>query len=154
MAGLSEMPKGAQIVIMVVVAAIVGGLGFMFLVKPKMDENAVAQKKLEALQKENKDLEKYQTQLDDLNRQIASLQQQLAIQQKIVPDAKEADKFMHVMQDTAQSTGVEIRRYTAQPVNNKEFYAEVPFELDIDGSFYQMLSFFDKVSKLERIINV
>jgi len=49
---------------------------------------------------------------------------------------------------------VELRRYTADPVNSKEFYTEVPFEIEIDGPYYSMLGFFDKVSKLERIVNV
>ena len=35
----------------------------------------------------------------------------------------------------------------------KEFYTEVPFEIELD-SVYSMLGFFDRVGKLERIVNV
>src|SRR3954469_9229818 len=154
MAGFSEMPKSAQIGIIVVVCAILFGCGWVFMVKPAKDANDQAQIALTQLQDENKKLREYQPKLDELNRQMASLQQQLAIQQKIVPDQKEADKFMHLMQDTAQSAGVEIRRYTASGLNTKEFYTEVPFEMDIDGQFYSVLNFFERVNKLERIINI
>jgi len=30
----------------------------------------------------------------------------------------------------------------------------VPFDLELDGPYYSMLNFFDRVSKLERIVNV
>lgn len=148
------MSKGAQLGIIVAVCAVIVVTGYFLLIKGKMDENDASQAALTQLQDENKKLREYQPKLDELNRQMASLQQQLAIQQKIVPDQKEADKFMHLMQDTAQSAGVEVRRYTASGLNTKEFYTEVPFEMDIDGQFYSVLNFFERVNKLERIINI
>jgi Tfp pilus assembly protein PilO len=30
----------------------------------------------------------------------------------------------------------------------------VPFEMELDGPYYSMLNFFDRVGKLERIVNV
>jgi len=154
MAGFSEMSKGAQFGIIAVVCILIIVAGYFGMIKSKMDQNDAAQASLTQLQDENKKLREYQPKLDELNRQMASLQQQLAIQQKIVPDQKEADKFMHLMQDTAQSAGVEIRRYTANGLNTKEFYTEVPFEMDVDGQYYSVLNFFERVNKLERIINI
>ncbi|MBV8205187.1 MAG: type 4a pilus biogenesis protein PilO, partial [Acidobacteria bacterium] len=87
-------------------------------------------------------------------RQIAMLQEQLEIQKRIVPDEKEADQFMRLMQDTAALAGIEVRRYTAKPAAAKEFFTEAPFEVELDGSYYNMLAFFERVGKLERIINV
>src|SRR3954467_3066117 len=154
MAGFNEMSKGAQFGIIAVVCLLIVLAGYFGLIKSKIDENDIAQTALTQLQDENKKLREYQPKLDELNRQMASLQQQLAIQQKIVPDQKEADKFMHLMQDTAQSAGVGIRRYTANGLNTKEFYTEVPFEMDVDGQYYSVLNFFERVNKLERIINI
>jgi Tfp pilus assembly protein PilO len=71
-----------------------------------------------------------------------------------VPDEKEVDRFMHLIQDLAAASGIEIRRYTAQPVATREFYSEAPFEIDLDGPYYGVLSFFDRVAKLERIVNI
>ena len=44
--------------------------------------------------------------------------------------------------------------YTSKPTASKEFYTEVPFEIELDGPYYSVISFFDQVSKLERIVNV
>ena len=36
----------------------------------------------------------------------------------------------------------------------KEYYTEVPFDIELDGPYYSMLNFFDRVGKLERIVNI
>jgi type IV pilus assembly protein PilO len=49
---------------------------------------------------------------------------------------------------------VELRRFTAKEVKSQQYYTEVPFEIELDGPYYSALNFFDRVSKLERIVNV
>ena len=36
----------------------------------------------------------------------------------------------------------------------REFYADVPVEIDVTGSFHQVATFFDEVGRLERIVNL
>jgi len=40
------------------------------------------------------------------------------------------------------------------PVSSREFYTEVPFELELDGRLLLGADFFDRVGKLERIVNM
>ena len=61
---------------------------------------------------------------------------------------------MRMVSGEARKSGVEIRRYTAKPYAAKEFYTEVPFEVEFDGPYYSMLGFFDRLGKVERIVNV
>jgi len=89
-----------------------------------------------------------------MERQLANLKQQLEIEQRIVPDDKNVDAFMRMMDGEAQKAGIEIRRYTAQPVRTKDFYSEMPFELELDGPYYSVLNFYDRVAHMERIINI
>ncbi|HZQ24107.1 MAG TPA: type 4a pilus biogenesis protein PilO [Terriglobales bacterium] len=139
----------------VVFAALLISVGLHYTVfKAQHDANVVAQKNLDDKLRENRDLESYRPKLADMDRQVANLKQQLEIEQKIVPDEKEVDNFMRMMDAEAQHAGVEIRRYTSQPTRPKDFYTEVPFEMELDGPYYSMLNFFDRVGKLERIVNV
>ena len=116
--------------------------------------NQTAQKQLDDKLRENAELEKYRTKLDDIERQLASLKQQLEIERHIVPDEKEIENFMKMLDAEAMKAGIELRRYTAKPVASRDFYSEVPFELELDGPYYSALNFFDRVGKLERIVNV
>lgn len=154
MAGLREMPVGAQLAIALVIAALVGGGLIYGVVKPMDDTNIQNQALLDQKKRDNENLRQYERDLPGLERQIASLQQQLDIQKTIVPDEKETPAFMTLMQDTASSSGIEIRRYTPKTPLNREFYTEVPYDMDIDGPYYAVVNFFEKVAKLQRIINV
>jgi type IV pilus assembly protein PilO len=148
------MPVVVQILLAMFIAAIVGVGAWYVVVKPVDDENGQKQVMLDQKKADNETLRRYERDLPGLEREIASLQQQLEIQRTIVPDEKEAPGFMHLMQDTAASAGIEIRRYTAMPVMTREFYTEVPYQIDIDGSYYAVVNFFERVAKLQRIINI
>ncbi len=154
MAKFNELPHKTQIAIIVGVAVALS-VGFYSLqLRRIQDANRVADAALKAKQRENALLRPYRDKEKELEQKIAALQQQLEILKKIVPDEKEADQFMHLMQATAGSAGVEIRRYTSKPASTREFYTEVPFEMDIDGPYYSVLNFFERTAKLERIINI
>jgi type IV pilus assembly protein PilO len=134
-------------------ALITGGL-FYTVYKSQRDQNDAARVKLQSKLRENAELEAYKPKLADMDRQLASLKQQLEIERRIVPDEKEIDNFMRMVSGEARKSGVEIRRYTAKPYAAKEFYTEVPFEVEFDGPYYSMLGFFDRLGKVERIVNV
>jgi len=122
--------------------------------KSQNDKNVAAQKAVEIKVRENNELESYRPKLKDMELQLANLKQQLEIERRIVPDEKQVDAFIQTMDGEAVKAGVELRRFAAKPVSAKEYYTEVPFDMELDGPYYSMLNFFDRVGKLERIVNV
>jgi len=149
-----ELTGGKLLGVLVLAGSLGSGALFYTVFKSERDENASAQTKLQAKVRENAELEAYRPKLADIERQLTSLKQQLEIERRIVPDEKEVDNFMRMVSAEARKAGVEIRRYTARPVAARDFYTEVPFELELDAPYYSMLGFFDRVSKLERIVNI
>jgi type IV pilus assembly protein PilO len=154
MANFGEMSGIKQWAVVVGGAALVTAGLYFTVFKTQRDQNTAAQAALDTKRKENAELEAYRPKLAEMERQLASLKQQLEIERRIVPDEKEVDGFMRMLDAEASKAGIEIRRYTAQPVAQKDFYTEVPFEMELDGPYYSMLGFFDRVGKLERIVNV
>ena len=75
-------------------------------------------------------------------------------QRKIVPEEKEIPAFITLVENESVAAGVEIRRYTPKDTVTKEYYVEVPIEIDVDGPFYAVLNFYERLQKLERIVNV
>src|ERR1700733_6636665 len=154
MGSFSELSGLKQIAALVLGAALItAGLHFT-LFKSQREANALAQTSLEKTLAENSELETYAPKLKDMDRQLANLKQQLEIERKIVPDEKEVDGFIKMLDAEAMKSGVWIRRFTSLPVSTREFYTEVPFELELDGPYYSVLNFFDRVGKLERIVNM
>jgi Tfp pilus assembly protein PilO len=154
MGNFSEMSGLKQLAALVLGAALVTGGLYYTLFKSQRDANTQAQTALETKLRENAELESYAPKLKDIDRQLANLKQQLEIERRIVPDDKEVDGFIKMLDAEALKAGIEIRRYTAKPVSSREFYTEMPFEVELDGPYYSVLNFFDRVGKLERIVNM
>jgi type IV pilus assembly protein PilO len=154
MTNFSEMSGLKQWGVVVAGAALLTGALYFTMFKSQREANEAAQQALENKMRENAELEAYRPKLAEIERQLASLKQQLEIERRIVPDEKEVDGFIRMLDAEAMKAGIELRRYTAKPPVGKEFYTEVPFEMELDGPYYSMLNFFDRVGKLERIVNV
>src|SRR6202040_3518194 len=154
MANFDEMSGVKQWAALAGVALVITAALYFTLFKSQREANLAAQASLDAKLRENAELESYRPKLAEIERQLASLKQQLDIERKIVPDEKEVPGFMKMMNAEAAKAGIELRRYTSKPTAAKDFYTEVPFEMELDGPYYSMVNFFDRVGKLERIVNV
>jgi type IV pilus assembly protein PilO len=150
----SEMSGIKQWGMVLLGGAIVTAALYFTMFKSQSESNAAAQHALEDKVRENNELESYRPKLKQMEQQLAELKQQLEIEQRIVPDEKQVDGFITMLDAEAQKAGVEIRRYAAKDVKSQQYYTEVPFEVEVDGPYYSALNFFDRVSKLERIVNI
>ncbi len=151
---LDRQAMPVKMAMMLVLAAVIGGAGYYFMVMPIMDKNKADAATLATKQKENDELRAFESKSADLDRQIAALKQQLEIQKNIVPDEKDADKFILLLQSTASDSGIALRSLQAKNTVNREYYTEVPFTIEIDGSYFQVLNYFQKLSAQTRIVNV
>jgi type IV pilus assembly protein PilO len=150
----SELSGLKQWAVVIFGGALVTVALYFTVFKNQSDKNAAAQHALQDKVRENNELESYRPKLKDIERQLANLKQQLEIERRIVPDDKAVDAFIETLDAEAVKAGVEVRRYTAKPVAAKEYYSELPFDMEMDGPYYSMLNFFDRVGKLERIVNI
>jgi type IV pilus assembly protein PilO len=115
---------------------------------------ADAQATLKPLDAEVASLRVYKQRRTELQSQMDALQKQLATLQTIVPEEKETDQFILMLQSAALGSGVSIRSLTASQVVTKPYYFEMPFTIEADGPYYSVLDFFSRLGRLSRIINV
>lgn len=113
-----------------------------------------AQAELKPLDTEVQGLRVYKQRRAELQSEMDALQKQLATLQTIVPEEKEADQFILMVQRSAVTAGVSIRSLTASPIAQKPYYFEMPFAVEADGPYYAVLDFFSRMGRLSRIINV
>jgi type IV pilus assembly protein PilO len=117
-------------------------------------ELEAAQAQLKPLEADVQNLRVYKQRRAELQADMDALEKQLATLQTIVPEDKQADQFILMVQRAAVSAGVAIRTLTAKPVAQKPYYFEMPFDVEADGPYYSVLDFFARLGRLSRIINV
>ena len=154
MANFSELSGIKQWGVVIAGGLLVTVALYFTVFKSQSEKNTADQHALDEKIRENNELESYRPKLKQIEQQLAELKQQLEIEQRIVPDEKQVDGFITMMDGEAVKAQVELRRYTAKDVKQQQYYTEVPFDMELDGRYYDVLQFFDRVSKLERIVNV
>jgi type IV pilus assembly protein PilO len=118
------------------------------------DEVDSAVQKRTKLNQEVTQLQVYKQRYGELKQQMDALSKQLDTLKTIVPEEKETDEFIRLLQGAASASSVSIRRLTAQAIVPKEYHYEMPFEVQADGPYFNILDFFGRLGRLSRIINV
>ncbi|MBI4461445.1 MAG: type 4a pilus biogenesis protein PilO [Acidobacteria bacterium] len=99
-------------------------------------------------------LQQVQARHRDFQSRVEASEQQLLLSKVVVPDEKRTDDFMRSIQEGSVNSQVAVRRLTAKPVVYQQYYAEMPIEIEIDGAFYSLVEFYDRLSRLTRVVNV
>ena len=100
------------------------------------------------------ELQVYERRNAEFKVEMAALEKQLDTLKTIVPEDKEIDEFMRLLQEAASASGVQIRSLSASAVVPRDYHYELPFSISVDGPYFSIEDFFARLSRLSRIINV
>src|SRR6266478_2821798 len=152
-----DMSVFMQGLVAVAIAVVLLLLGVYVPVSPvarERDEYDQAVQERSKLTTEVQQLQVYKQRYGELKQQMDALSKQLDTLKTIVPEEKEVDEFIRLLQGAASASGVQLRRLTSQAIVPKEYHYEMPFEVQADGPYFNILDFFGRLRRLSRIINV
>jgi type IV pilus assembly protein PilO len=150
----NDLSAGAQAAVLVVVAVALAGLTFWYFALPESHKLESLQQQVKRLRAENDRNEAFKREQTEYLNRIAQLSEQLKTLQSIVPDNPSTDVFVRSVYDTGANSDVHVRTFVSQPLVNKELYVEMPFLLHLDGTYYKLLQFFDRLAQDQRIVTV
>jgi len=85
---------------------------------------------------------------------VQALEARLETLKRILPPEKEMPDLMRRVQYLAAQSNLQIRKFNPAAPVQKEFYQEVPVNLDIEGTYHNLGAFLDRVSRMSRLVNV
>ena len=151
---LTRLPVAQQAVAGLVAGLVIFGAVFYFVLSPMDEEITTKTATHEKLLQDIRALEVTATKLEDFKREVAQLEAKLETLKRILPPEKETPDLMKKIQYLAQQSSLQIKRFTPAPTVKKEFYEEWPINIDVQGSYHNLGLFFDRVSRLPRLVNV
>jgi type IV pilus assembly protein PilO len=95
----------------------------------------------------SRNLEKYQAEAKEQDELLANVLREL-------PDRKEIEGFLRSISVLAIDTGLEVLEFTPLPEAKVDYLANLPVDIKLEGTFHQLLTFFDEVAHLPRIVNI
>ena len=73
---------------------------------------------------------------------------------KLLPKDQEIPKLMADISSLGRTAGLDFLTFKPQADIPKDFYAEIPVDIDVIGPYHNVGFFFDQVSRLDRIVSV
>jgi type IV pilus assembly protein PilO len=92
--------------------------------------------------------------LERTRKEVAQLDGDLRKAVAQLPDTKEIPDLLSSISSLGRESGLEILQFRQRPEKFEEFYAEVPVDILVRGTYHQVAAFFDKVGHMARIVNV
>ncbi|MGB8476390.1 MAG: type 4a pilus biogenesis protein PilO [Candidatus Acidiferrum sp.] len=152
-----DMSVFMQGLVAVAIAVVLLLLGVYIPVSPVAQERDAVDKAVQqrsTLSTEVQQLQVYKQRYGELKQQMDALSKQLDTLKTIVPEEKETDEFIRLLQGAASASNVQIRSLTAEAIVPREFHYDMPFSVQADGPYFSLMDFFGRLGRLSRIINV
>jgi type IV pilus assembly protein PilO len=151
---LTKLSTTGQLAVAVITAVLIGGVFYWQYWGPAVEEENTKTAQLDRLRQEIRQLEVTASKLQDFQREVALLEAKLETLKRILPPEKETPDLMRKVQSLAAQSNLVIKTFTPAATVNKEFYQEWPITMGLVGNYHNLALFYDKVSRLPRLVNV
>jgi len=151
---LVKLPRIQKIAILAGIAVLLIGLYWFLLYRGQAeklaDKRAVLTKKQQELNEQKMilaNLPKFRQETQEMK-----VKRQEALKQ--LPNKKDIDKLLKDVSSNAIESGLEVLLFKPEKEVKKNFYAEIPVELKLTGSYHDLGLFYDRVANFPRIVNI
>ncbi len=151
---IGRLPRAYRLaMIPLSVVLIVAVYGYLFYM-PARDtrRNLLAQEA--QLQKKVGEVRAIVANLAGFEEEINALERQFKQALRQLPDSKELPVLLTDISSIGKDSGLEIKAFRPREEVERAFYAEVPIEIEFTGGYHDIASFFARIAKLPRIVNV
>lgn len=149
-----KLPTRQKILVLLVVVLLEAAAMAWFLYLPKFREEAGLKAELSALQTEINNKNRIAINLNRLQAEYDQLSRELAHALTELPNSKEIPSLLTSITNLGKNAGLEFLAFRPKDEVPKEFYAEVPVDISISGSYFSVANFFAAVAGLPRIVNI
>ncbi len=154
MDSILKLSRSKKILILVGILGVVTGLYFQMFFRPRQEELKVLDTELNKLMKELNESRAITRDYHKFKEEVAKLDAELKNALTQLPNEKEIPEILRTITSLGKESNLEFTLFRPKSEEPQQFYANVPIELSVLGSYHNTGIFFDKVGKLPRIINV
>jgi len=137
-----------------VIGAFVAGAVHYAWFRPLNAEIKEKRAQLEGLQQEIQKGRAAERKLAQFREEVRRLEVELAKLLQVLPSKRNTEDLIKRIETLTRQGDFTLKKFTPQDFVPKEFYAEWPIDIALDGTYHNLALFFDRMSRFSRIINV
>lgn len=104
--------------------------------------------------KEREALEQIRLNLPRMLAEKKRLEEQLIRASKLLPAANEIPILLKRIDSIAKDAHLDLKRFRPRNFKASGLYGRKPIEMQVEGSFSELMDFFHKISSLDRIVDI
>lgn len=151
---VNEKSPQVRIIILLVIIAILSGVFWYFYWDPKSQELKRLESNLQKRTKLKNEYENIARELPKFEAEFDRLSKEFQEASKKLPVTKEIPALIDSIYSSINASGLQPISFVPKKEVQKDVYIEIPIALDVRGSYFELANFFDRVSKLPRIVNI
>lgn len=151
---IEKLSKVQRILISVGVFVLIIGAFVYLLYMPKFSDIDRLDKKLKTLEKKLASAKRNAASLKKFQAKMKEAEAQFKAAMRALPEKGEIPSLLTHISKSGHDVGLDFLLFEPKPEIRKEFYAEIPVAINVKGGYHDMAMFFDRVSRLSRIVNV
>ena len=146
---IQQKAAGMGVLVIVVAAG-----AYFFSVEPAMTTIGENDDKIAKQEGELLKLQQQAQHRTQFMREVERLKQRLREAEEQLPKQAELAKLLRDISYEAQQSGLRLDRFDIQSESQQGDFAQVPVKMSVRGSYHEIAVFFDRLSKMPRIVNV
>ena len=144
--------KRALLLLGIVVA--VAGIFIYFVYMPKLKEVQKLERKLKQAQIKLHQTQQIASQLSEFEAEIEKLNRAFKKALNKLPDNKEIPALLLKITKLGKDAKLTFNLFQPLATRDKDFYAEVPIDIEVRGSYHAVGRFFSQICAMPRIVNL
>jgi type IV pilus assembly protein PilO len=151
---LAKLTRIHKLLISVVVLGALWGSFGWFLYLPQKDRIAALDRDFRNAQVQLDQLRQVEKNLRDFKKEFKDTEIKFKQALQLLPDKEEIPTLLASISSLGAESGLEFLLFQPQNEVPRNFYAEIPLKLEVSGPYHNVAVFFDRISRLSRIVNV
>ncbi|MDD4649226.1 MAG: type 4a pilus biogenesis protein PilO [Desulfoplanes sp.] len=152
---LEKMTQLQRVLFLVGFVLLMGGAYWYFLLSPELETVILLHKDIDKIDKEIAKFQKISLQLPDLEKRVLAKKNEFFLAQRLLPkDAQALERLLASFEMLGQEVGVGFMSFAPGNENLQKLYSTRNVDLRIRGGFHNLMRFFDKLSRLDRLVQL
>lgn len=129
-------------------------LFWFFFLSPRLGELDGLKGRIPQLQSEMERLRKKAKELPELEKELNAMEGILSKAVRLLPEQKDIPAVLTEISSLGNQARLEFLSFRPGNETPKGFYAAIPVDMELKGSFNNTVSFFDRVGRMARIVHI
>jgi type IV pilus assembly protein PilO len=149
-----RLPRQQRIGILAGLVVFLLVIGYFYVYLPGDDQVTKLAEEITGVRADRDKKKALSVNLPKLQKELQEWDAKLKAAVAQLPDRKEIPDLLSSLSTKARDAGLEILLFRPRAENFQEFYAEIPVDIVVRGGFFNAVTFFDEVGKLNRLVNI